>query len=37
MGSKVPPNIANSLLTALIINPGQYEGLNKAGVREFQR
>jgi hypothetical protein len=37
MGSKVPPTMANSLFTATIINPGQYEELNKAIMRELQR
>ena len=36
MGSKVPPTMANSLFTATIINPGQYEELNKAIMRELQ-
>ena len=37
MGSKVPPKIANSFFACEIINPYQFEVLNKEVKRELQR
>jgi hypothetical protein len=37
IGSNVPPTMANSLVTAAIINPGQYAKLDIEAKIRFQR